>query len=609
MPTALSRAHETLGQSPCAHGRSSLRKLESHEPVEQVMMPLPTVQQVVGNRALQRMLQRHVQRTCSGCEEVLSPVAAVPPVLTGSLPNRLKTGVEALSGISLDSVRVHYNSPEPARVEALAYTLGTDIHIAPGQEQHLAHEAWHVVQQQQGRVRPTMQLAGTAINDDSSLEREADSMGVTALAGGGFGPRQPVIQAPELSATQETQTNQLAALSQPQHRIVQRTTIVQPGYASGDMFGIAAALILDDTLNVVVTTENQKPKSDQTDVGEKISDYYLSLPFANRTKLVEVSSIRHPSTRDNTLIDNSIRELERLDAGEPVADHKEGVSHGTWYIGRNWNRNAARNRNRIRTAWDLDKSGQPGQPNTSKDQKIGKWLADKKDIRPKDKKIVILWSRFSGKKGDVHLEHDTSFEGMRQLIAGALHGNDLVIIAGDKPIKSEKKYDEMAAKYPGKVFNLTAFWEKPTSWCQSRNDQFKLYDYLDRKAASVKHLGFRSGNLEAFALMGHTVRYLEEPGSKGGGRMAQWHGKGIGYERIPVSEVPTASGKYLKGEMSHYQPDERLPENVVRPLWAPGRRPAEGREKEPKPLAIGTYTKGFAAEDLEEINRYLNARV
>ncbi|HAP61901.1 MAG TPA: hypothetical protein DCR93_21180, partial [Cytophagales bacterium] len=34
---------------------------------------------------------------------------------------------------------------------------GTDIHLAPGQQKHLPHEAWHVVQQKQGRVKPTLQ--------------------------------------------------------------------------------------------------------------------------------------------------------------------------------------------------------------------------------------------------------------------------------------------------------------------------------------------------------------------------------------------------------------------------------------------------------------------
>lgn len=96
--------------------------------------------------------------------------------LTG-LPDNLKTGIENLSGYSMDDVRVHYNSDKPAQLQALAYTQGTDIHVAPGQEKHLPHEAWHVVQQKQGRVQPTMQLQGVNINDNEGLEREADVMG------------------------------------------------------------------------------------------------------------------------------------------------------------------------------------------------------------------------------------------------------------------------------------------------------------------------------------------------------------------------------------------------------------------------------------------------
>jgi hypothetical protein len=92
------------------------------------------------------------------------------------LPASLRAGIERLSGISLNDVHVHYNSPKPGGVQALAYTQGTDIHLGPDQEQHLAHEAWHVVQQKQGRVSPTMQLSGMAINDDQALEREAESI-------------------------------------------------------------------------------------------------------------------------------------------------------------------------------------------------------------------------------------------------------------------------------------------------------------------------------------------------------------------------------------------------------------------------------------------------
>ena len=94
------------------------------------------------------------------------------------LPDQLKSGIESLSGLSMDHVRVHYNSPQPAQLNALAYAQGSDIHLAPGQERHLPHEAWHVVQQAQGRVKPTLQMAGgLAVNDDAGLEREADVMG------------------------------------------------------------------------------------------------------------------------------------------------------------------------------------------------------------------------------------------------------------------------------------------------------------------------------------------------------------------------------------------------------------------------------------------------
>ncbi|MBW4891617.1 DUF4157 domain-containing protein [Mucilaginibacter sp. HMF5004] len=114
-------------------------------------------------------------------------LAAIPPVQkkannTG-LPDNLKSGIENLSGFSMDDTRVHYNSSKPAQLNAYAYAQGNNIHVAPGQEKHVAHEAWHVVQQKQGRVQATMQMkAGVAVNDDKGLENEADVMGAKALS-------------------------------------------------------------------------------------------------------------------------------------------------------------------------------------------------------------------------------------------------------------------------------------------------------------------------------------------------------------------------------------------------------------------------------------------
>jgi hypothetical protein len=120
------------------------------------------------------------QETTAQLSEKTNP----KPNNTG-LPNDLKTGVEQLSGVSLDDVKVNYNSDKPAQLSAHAYAQGTDIHVASGQEKHLPHEAWHVTQQKKGRVQPTTQLMGSVpVNDDKKLETEADVMGARALQTG-----------------------------------------------------------------------------------------------------------------------------------------------------------------------------------------------------------------------------------------------------------------------------------------------------------------------------------------------------------------------------------------------------------------------------------------
>ena len=103
----------------------------------------------------------------------------------GGLPEQLKHGIESLSGLSLDGVKVHYNSSRPAQVGASAFAQGQDIHLAPGQAHRLPHEAWHVVQQAQGRVAPTVRVqGGQPVNDSLALEIEADAMGAKAIAAG-----------------------------------------------------------------------------------------------------------------------------------------------------------------------------------------------------------------------------------------------------------------------------------------------------------------------------------------------------------------------------------------------------------------------------------------
>jgi len=130
----------------------------------------------------QRQLQTALDASPRQVAQRQQAAATQPRPNRTGLPDQLKAGVENLSGYSLDDVKVHYNSAKPAQLQAHAYAQGTDIHVAPGQEKHLPHEAWHVVQQKQGRVRATRQLkGGLPLNDDFSLEQEADRMGNAAL--------------------------------------------------------------------------------------------------------------------------------------------------------------------------------------------------------------------------------------------------------------------------------------------------------------------------------------------------------------------------------------------------------------------------------------------
>lgn len=103
-----------------------------------------------------------------------APLRAARPSTVRTLPDPLKARLETAHGFDLSRVRVHRDSPHPARLGADAFTFGPEIHLGPGSERHLPHEAWHVVQQLQGRVAPGLDTSPT-------LEAEADRMGASAF--------------------------------------------------------------------------------------------------------------------------------------------------------------------------------------------------------------------------------------------------------------------------------------------------------------------------------------------------------------------------------------------------------------------------------------------
>ncbi|UED73238.1 DUF4157 domain-containing protein [Brevibacillus sp. DP1.3A] len=145
-------------QQPMSHNKQKVEQTSSVSNRNRISHILQ-LQSTIGNRAVNRMVNGN----------------------NTGLPDHLKTGLERLSGLDLSPVKVHYNSDKPAQLQAHAFAEQNEIHIAPGQEKYLPHEGWHVVQQMQGRVSPTTQEPnGKMINDDPTLEHEADIMGTKA---------------------------------------------------------------------------------------------------------------------------------------------------------------------------------------------------------------------------------------------------------------------------------------------------------------------------------------------------------------------------------------------------------------------------------------------
>ncbi|WP_329613066.1 hypothetical protein OG244_06895 [Streptomyces brevispora] len=415
------------------------------------------------------------------------------------------------------------------------------------------------------------------------------------------------------------------------------TYLRQPHYASGDQFGIAAALLADPKLSVVITYGKEQaasPAEMSADDGaadrrkaEAIERFYLESNISgDRITVI-------PAAESKAFFKAFGDEfgLSSKDRGSRVL----GVGDATQIVGKEFSTQV---RESVKRSWNLDQE---------QDTAVGTWLEAKGVVLGEDAKVAVLWSRFSGKKREVHIEHDTSYIGIAQIIAG-LGDVQAVLIVGDSGAerldasgtsRGKDKFRAMAAYFnegllPGnetgvrpdnfgaRVVDLTEFWHDPGAGAwggNTRTGQFRLFDYLHRHS-TTRHLGFRSGNLEAMALMGFPVRYLEEPNSEmGGARMTAWHTAGIGedgfghtahgglapgYERLMVSGPPTRSGQHQKSlpltertdaqKHAQWHIDDKLAKHLAT------------SDPDARPGATRSRPKGFTHEDLANIDAFLN---
>ncbi len=389
-----------------------------------------------------------------------------------------------------------------------------------------------------------------------------------------------------------------------------KRVLVQPGYATGDQFGIVAALRGDPDMRVVLTRPPQRDNSDS------IRDFYVNSGISKDR--IEVRSGGF-SKSDQVRYWRDLN-AEELKASSVVVSNGEinrsmvlSVSGGTEWVAKHFSTGM---RDTLRDVWRLNDAHFSSEAK----QLVGSWLTEQKVPDPTGRHVVVLWSRFSGKRGEAHIEHDTSHTGVKQIL-NALHENTadpsrkpLVIITGDgtRPTGPShypaivKEFEDVGVD----VHDLTDFWKRDGvgEWSESsRIGQLRLFEYLHQVSdGGIRHLGFRSGNLEALALAGHEVRYLEEPGSKGGDRMAKWHQAGTtgrtalnglapGYERILIERPPTRTGQLFLLEQ------KALGGKMDRPAWTFNNK----NPMEASPTAKIPYSKGFAEADVQKIVDYL----
>jgi len=87
---------------------------------------------------------------------------------------QMKQAAQDVTGVDYSNVDVELDSSDPEKLNAKATRQGKDIKIGKGNEESLPHELAHI---QQGKVPVTTQKDGMPINDDESLEKQADKVG------------------------------------------------------------------------------------------------------------------------------------------------------------------------------------------------------------------------------------------------------------------------------------------------------------------------------------------------------------------------------------------------------------------------------------------------
>ncbi len=378
-------------------------------------------------------------------------------------------------------------------------------------------------------------------------------------------------------------------LSRPAGRVLaRRPYVVQAAYMSGDMFGIAASLVLDPSCGVLILKETDPQfagkREDQSDLYKAFYEASLRRRgvrddvIQQRVKVVSVADTRayfKDLTGDASRLEAAVLAAAGLNRGR---DFFRAPGYATGKVGKSFAADAGAARGAVREAF-ID-----GGPTN---RELEDFLTTKGIVR--GQKYALLWIRLSGKRksGGAHPELDTSIQGVRDLKAAIIAQTDRqVVLVGDRPGKA----DVLA-----NAIDMVEFWKQAPfdayEGLVGRQAQQKLFNFMVRNRYDLVSIGMRSGAMEGPALLGVPTVYIEEAGNVQHERMEKWKGKVPDWTQASLAGLPTRTGKHYMGAGKDVPALERAAADAV---TAVARKNGESFASTRDRLRTA-YTAGYAA--------------
>lgn len=150
----------------------------------------------------------------------------------------------------------------------------------------------------------------------------------------------------------------------------------------------------------------------------------------------------------------------------------------------------------------------------------------KKAMNLGDAKCILLWQRLSGQRGGAHKELDSHPIVLIQMARAISErfSDYTIILVGDKTISAEELG---AVGVKNRIISLQDYWNsklaKENHVFPSREHQNYFLKLLGDENGAIS-VGMRSGSLESSALLGIKTIYLDDMGNRAAGRMEFWAG-------------------------------------------------------------------------------------